>query len=402
MFGDTYVTISGGHILHNVYGGGAIASVGTYNLSGSGDPYLGHGKSTVTVTGGTIGYNGDNNGMVFGSCRGEIDSIGAFLDSLSFSAYTEVNIGKVGEAGPTIKGSVYGGGENGHVYIQSLVNVNSGTIGFSELEYDTTNATERDRLFPYRGNVYGGGCGTDKFDTDDDGVGDTYNPMSGIVYGDAVVNINGGYISRNVYGAGAMASVGYHSVTENHLPTGDTISWPATLSFQMGGQTTVNVTGGHIGTVAANNSGDVYGGSRGEAGNRYKFSYLANVRSSVVKVDYTNPGSSIANNAECIVGSVYGGGENGHVYGHAYDTINNGLIGGSVFGAGKGTDLYSDSLWIVDPADENNHLVVNDTMVHSVTAGKVYGNTYVVVNGGHILKNVYGGGNMASVGKGNY
>ena len=417
VFGNTNVEINGGHVYHNVYGGGPIASIGTYDLrSGKNPEVSGTGTATVTITDGTIGldsyeqnvlgFDGHDNGMVFGSGRGEIDSIGAYSDSLSFAIRTNVTIGNDDGSGPSIKGSVYGSGENGHVYLKSMVNVKGGTIGCLSAEYDKYAAApgtyaKQLKYFGFRGNVYGGGCGTDMFDSDNDGKEDSYNPQSGIVWGDAEVNISGGYISRNVYGAGAMASVGYHTVTENH--TGDTISWPATLDFILGGQTTVTVTGGHIGTVAAaNNSGDVYGAARGEAGNRYKFSYFANTRRSTVKVDYTNPGTSITNDAACIVGSVYGSGENGHVYENAYDTINSGLIGGSVFGAGKGTDLYSDSLWIVNTSVPSGHVTDNDTMVHSVTAGKVYGNTYVVVNGGHILKNVYGGGNMASVGKGNY
>lgn len=402
VFGDTYVTIRGGHILHNVYGGGAVASVGTYNLSGSGDPYLGHGKSTVTVTGGTIGYDGNENGMVFGSCRGQIDSIGAFLDSLSFTAYTVVHIGELGKAGPTIKGSVYGGGENGHVYLKSLVNVNSGTIGIAANDYDPDSP---DPYFAYRGNVYGGGCGTDKFDTDGDGVGDTYNPMSGIVYGDAEVNINGGYISRNVYGAGAMASVGYYLATEPaERHDGDTLSWPVVLDFSMGGKTEVNIYGGHIGTAAladvALASGNVFGATRGDVGERYKMAKLANVKEAYVTVNFDTPDNNTFDNntANVIIGSVFGGGESGHVYDTASVTVNGGLIVGSVFGAGDGSATYKDLLW-----DPNTDQPASDsTMVRDIIAGKVFGNTSVTVNNGKILRNVYGGGNMASVGKGNY
>ena len=70
-------------------------------------------------------------------------------------------------------------------------------------------------------------------------------------------------------------------------------------------------------------------------------------------------------------------------------------------GGGKGTDTYKDSLWVADANNNYDHTIY-DTLVHSITAGKVFGNTEVVINGGVIQHNVFGGGEYASVGKGNY
>ena len=67
VFGNTNLNITGGTIMHNVYGGGALASVGTYlknNAQGDFQAYLGGGIARVNITGGTIGTNGNNNGMV--------------------------------------------------------------------------------------------------------------------------------------------------------------------------------------------------------------------------------------------------------------------------------------------------------------------------------------------------
>ena len=405
VYGDTEVNIEkGATIFHNVYGGGAIASVGTYDLSGNApSPYLGyatgHGKAVVNINGGTIGYDGNQNGMVFGSCRGQIDTIDAFLDSLSYTAYSEVYIGKAGTQGPWVKGSVYGSGENGHVFVKARVDVNSGTIGVDSAEFRkvySQSPTLMANNFPYRGNVYGAGCGTD---TMPDG---NYNPLSGIVQGETEVNINGGYISRNVHGAGAMASVGAFDTIERH--TGDTLSWPAELTFSPGtGKAVVNINGGHIGTLGANTvSGNVFGSARGEAGERYKYAGLANVDTAYVVVNFTpNMDNDVHDStARVIMGSVYGSGDNGHVYDTTSVNIVNGLILGSVFGGGKGTDMYLDSLWIAD--GHGGHTVKTDTLVYSITAGKVYGSTNVTIDGGYIKTNVYGGGNLASVGKGNY
>jgi len=103
-----------------------------------------------------------------------------------------------------------------------------------------------------------------------------------------------------------------------------------------------------------------------------------------------------------ILGSVYGGGENGHNYNDGNVTINKGTIGnadpsaesydcGNVYGAGCGTDTY----WI--DANENGNQDEGEEH-HNPMAGLVRGNTSITINGGNILRNVYGGGSMGSVG----
>ncbi len=460
VFGDTEVEITGGKVLHNVYGGGAIASVGTYNASNLVNPeypYIGGGHAKVTITGGEIGTDGNNNGMVFGSGRGQIAEPGNFLDYVTYVAYSEVNIG-TGTVNQTtgvvsgisgdakIKGSVYGSGENGHVYLESVVNVFAGTIGCDLDEYKsyanpsspTYDATWKTTKFPYRGNVYGAGCGTDEYGwetlkvpgtepptpatypgtTDPIKIG-KYNPLAGITQGNTKVNIYGGYISRSVYGGGAMASVGLYSVGEPHEDPATTfaLSWPYEFEYSdiydanhaavTTGKTEVTVTGGHIGTYcdddwdnlyALGNSGDVFGGSRGMVGDRYYFVKYANVKESVVSINYSNPATTPTAGGNFIVNSVFGGGENGHVYENTQVTIDDGLIGGTVFGGGKGKDTYWDYLKSWDGSAETYYL----TQVHSITAGKVFGNTEVTMNNGVVQHNVFGGGEYASVGKGNY
>ena len=102
--------------------------------------------------------------MIFGSSRGDVGAEGAIHDRLAWVYDTKVYIGTSGSASdfttPVIKGSVYGGGENGHNYHDAEVNIYSGTIGIptGETIGDYTGA-----YYPYRGNVYGGGCGTDTY-----------------------------------------------------------------------------------------------------------------------------------------------------------------------------------------------------------------------------------------------
>ena len=453
--GNTNINITGGNIYHNVYGGGAIASVGTFIFSdGVGDQpgyaYMQYipkgiplewtentGVATVNITGGTIGINGRDNGMVNGSSRGDIAKPVLTImgkkengdinyvpkdpyDKMAWVESSVVNIGTENDAtaGPHIKGSVYGGGENGHVFTHATVNVKSGTIGIVDENdpwYDFGDEEINEKAWTTRGNVYGGGCGTDMYDSDDDGVEDAHNPWAGCIIGNAEVNISGGHVTQNVYGGGSMGSVGRvlegnNIIKHENANNGFALSWPVQFAYQnlsngrTTGKTEINITGGRIGTTGSDN-GDVFGGTRGEAGDRYELAQFANVRETEVIVNYTTPATAedltvveniedgkrkfsvrIKDTANAIAGSVYGGCENGHVNENTKVEVKNGLIGHAIYGGGKGKGTYK--IGIKDYPD--------------LTAGKVYGNTNVIMSGGHVVRNIYGGGNLGSVGKGNY
>ena len=461
-------------VYHNVYGGGALGSVGTFFVSGAdpvdggspqgyiptGVPYwtMGPGGATgadgpgttkgiatLTITGGTIGISGRDNGLVFGSSRGDISAPAGTpkvdqYDRVAWVRGTVVNIGTKGTAvespdyltKPLIKGSVYGGGENGHNYQNANMNVYSGTIGIADKipgtedadpwwDFGTADLNEDYRA--HRGNVYGAGSGEDTY-TGADGK-EYYNARAGMVGGSTVVNIAGGHIGRSVYGAGAMASVG--NVTNakdttdvrSGIPGAGTakhsdpansfaLSWPYKYEFAPNtGKATVNVTGGHIGTNQVD-GGDVYGSARGVAGDRYLMAHYAYVKETEVNINYTSPYVLGDNDTEetiqndftkqCITGSVHGSGENGFVYDDAVVTLNEGLIGHSLYGAGKGNGTYTKTLNKLPGSGGGTY----DAKIYSLIAGKVMGNTFVTMNGGRVMRNVYGGGNMGSVGKGNY
>ena len=439
VLGNTYVNVSGSPtIYHNIYGGGAYGSVGDidyrvtvqdYNDPATGQTVTtkkveevegiktsGTGNTYVTITGGTIGIDGHNNGMVFGSSRGDIANAAKRDDYMAWVNNANVTIGTastdsekhgIAVPEPQIKGSVYGSGENGHTFSDTRVTVNSGKIGIDG------EATETDLGAgdPNRGNVYGGGCGTDKYVDTNDGNKEKYNPLAGIVYGNTNVTVNGGYIVHNVYGAGSMASVGKIKETIKHdnADEGFALSWPYEFKFETqkdandqdvptGGKATININGGHIGTTYAD-GGDVYGSARGEAGDRYETAQFALVREAEVNVNYSATAAvSDMSNPEtpCVTGSVHGSGENGYVYGDTKVTLDNGLIGHSLYGAGKGNDTYTKALTKIVGGG------TYDASIYSLIAGRVMGNTEVTMNGGLVGRNIYGGGNMGSVGKGNF
>ena len=320
--GNTTINISGGSIYHNIYGGGAYGSVGTYTYDGS-NVITGHtndtGIATITITGGTIGIDGHENGMIFGASRGDVGAPNSIHDNLAWVYDTHVEIGVAdSETGPAIKGSIYGSGENGHTYNNAAVTIYSGTIGNPE------------EFYAYRGNVYGGGCGTDKYDSDSNGSLDAYNPKAGIVGGNASVVINGGNVANNVYGAGAMGKVvGNTSVTIN--------------------------TNGAIGVDGNNDDGNVYGAARGELGQSDDFASVTN--------------STVTLTKGTVKGSLYGGGKAGVVHGAVDVNLNGGTVIHDVYGGGA----------------------LAETNTVAISEG-VYPATTVDLAGAIINGNLYGGG----------
>ena len=428
---NTLVKITGTPtIYHNIYGGGAYGSVGTFTFT-TGAPTWptdnGTGKTEVIVEGGTIGINGHENGMVFGSSRGDVaapvaPSQGATPvdpnDRLAWVYDTHVVIGNsTSSGGPSIKGTVYGSGENGHTFNNTLVDVNKGIIGIETGENITytekgKSLTKGGAAYPYRGNVYGGGCGTDMYDSNGDGTDDTFNPLAGIVLGDATVNINGGKVVRNVYGAGAMGSVGKTATTEG-------------VTTVSGGTTKINVSDGTIGVDGTNGDGNVFGAARG------------NENATINEFALVKKETSVSVTGGTIKGNVYGGGELGCVGtftvsqdmrtfdwqdtdGTTNTTANSAnkntgvcnvtvdgssaVINGHVYGAGRGKD---DTFWCEKGiAYSANVDIKNGTVNHNVygggEVGRVETDTQVKIGSGTgtaggtfaptITGSVFGGG----------
>ena len=90
--GSTKVKIEGGTILHNIYGGGAYGSVGVFDYDTTSGLPTGlnanapdnSGKAEIHITGGTIGTTGEENGMIFGSSRGDVGAPDAIHDKLAW------------------------------------------------------------------------------------------------------------------------------------------------------------------------------------------------------------------------------------------------------------------------------------------------------------------------------
>ena len=171
--GDTHVTITGGHILTNVYGG-----CETTNVEGS---------AYVTMTGGTIGVPRTDAQIIAHPVTGYLFGAGKGDQRIFFNKDTNVKDAVVKVEGGRIFGSVYGGGEDGHVLRNTEITITGSTtkIGTKGTSY-------------YDGHVFGGGRGFG---------GDALT--AGNVGGSVTLNIEGGSILGSVYGGGRLASVGY-------------------------------------------------------------------------------------------------------------------------------------------------------------------------------------------------
>lgn len=375
---NAIVNVSGEATIYcTVFGGGEIAGVGY--LDNTRKFLKGTGASRDTIAGtATIGseyelldheyqldptdwtmFDTVNNvrrlmhtcsGNVFGASQGDAAPNYPNWIYLGHSRTAEVVV----KDNPTIRSNVFGGAEQGTVTENTYVKIMGGTIGTENVIADSL-LTHNTSTYNY-GSVYGGGFGVDSLQVEADHNDSLKFPnyIAGRVYGNTYVNVSAGTIRGNVYGGGNMASVGVDKD-----------------GTRANGKCFVTVSGGTIGDL--DNTGlnaHVFGGGKGfPVDSEQTRNLYANVNSTEVTI---NGGS--------IKGSVYGGGAYSHVLDSTDVIITNAQIGtsgfdrysGSVFGGGRG-NLYN------------------------FVAGRVAGNTQVVMNNSTVLGNIYGGGELGGV-----
>ena len=352
--GNSTVLMKNGTVLSGVYGGSELGDV--------------VGDAEVTIENGTVGFMRSVEDIlenpklchVFGGGKGNPD--------ITFNTRTNVENATVRILGGTILGSVYGGGEEGHVLSDVDLSVSGGNIGtFGYSGYD--------------GNVFGGGRGLD-----------VEALTAGSIGGNINVSVSGGNILGSVYGGCQSGSVGvYFTYVDD----------PNYGQMQPGnthGYITVNVSGGTIGHEYAeeapeNIGGNVYGGCKGVVA-------APDENPLAERMAFAKQATVTVSGTPYIRSSVFGGSEDGHILYDTYVTVNGGQIGGAelgnlsddgnslhgnVYGGGRGYDRY------YIEGEEQGH--------YCPTSGQVYGNAYLTITGGKICRNVYGGGNMSSVGQ---
>ena len=331
--GETGVLVEGGTVTQSIYGGGMQAGTEkTHNVYGNNSvTEIGglSGNSTVTVDGicavGTGIYGGCN---ISGNIEGNVNVIihdtvvgtsdqhladGIYGGGFGVETGTKGNVTvtvdkKEGNTqAPAIYSDVYGGSAFGTVNDPHA----QAAAGLTKIDFNDGT------LF---GNLFGGGKGGSEPGPSD----------STLVYGNVMVNLNGGSIRENIYGGCNQKG----SVVSNIA---------------------VNILGGSVGSIENNScaTADVFGGGFGS-----QTTTSGNV---VVTID-TIPNSTTP--APIIYGDVYGGSGYGNVNElNANDStivnVLNGTIarcegtdfGGSVYGGGLGSAQY--------PAKVNGKVFVN-------------------------------------------
>ena len=155
--------------------------------------------------------------------------------------------------------------------------------------------------------------------------GTNHGTSSGSVTRNTTVNIYGGTIYNNVYGGGAMATVGPPKIGASEFASAD---WS---------KCTVNIYGGTIGNTTVYDThkygGTVYGGSRGDRGGDYHDLAEGETIENYATVLWTE----VNINGGSIAGNVYGGARGGQIKKDTKVNLKGGRIYHNAYGGGRGT-----------------------------------------------------------------
>ena len=326
-------------------------------------------------------------------------------------------LGMPGFSFQTIHGGGFAGYVTGNTYVETdcqlfceniygagLGAVPSGDATNRE-ECDFGSVTGNSKVFVKSGfiarNIYGGGAGIESAETPDGNFIDFpkmahVNKTEVHLYGrDIKFQATGGVIDRtivmgSVYGGGDVANVGSAEVTEEKKFEHDNYAIPAEADRT----TLVNIRGGSIFSA-------VFAGGKGRLRNQCRdYQKLGSVKGNTCLVidrpcmeypywdsskktyqdpsdseNMKHPGDEI--NQDMIpnlLERVYGGGQNGIVYGNTIVRINDGNIGHGIYGGGLGS---CDTITVAEKETE------------SVTSADVTQNTNVLIYGGKALLTSY-------------
>ena len=230
------------------------------------------------------------------------------------------------------------------------------------------------------------------------GLGDAEIPNTGDVHGTTYIALLGGKVTKDLYAAGTVGSV-----NNKYNVTTDDFDQPfiASANAYIEGGTARNVYGGgwrgsvgyHAGAISDTPTGDVLGETHVVIGKK--------------------DGTSFINGIPAIERNAYGGGEGGAVFGTANITLNKGFIGYRHFNSEPTTDTDLDYVQVgSDYYQEklNDETWSGDGTNRLNDSGCIFGGGYIdnssvdVTNlkmyGGHVRNSLFGGGEIAAVGRG--
>ena len=390
--GDRQIVVTGGNVDGWIAGGcnGTSTSGGeTYGdakIYVGGDAQVGYGTSGTHVGGNsnanyTYGINGADGGNIFGAGCGIIPTNNNY--TTQYNSYQQGTVGRVNNSTvvvadeATVCANVYGGGNYGYVREggESNIYILGGGKGTATVKGKVFGGSNKQRGQKVNITMRGGNV-----------LGGVYGGSNewGFIANDINIKIEGGTVGTDEDNTANVHGGGY----------GQTTSTEGNVDIIIGSDTTAPMI-----------YGDVYGGSA-----------MGTVNGG------THSNSGEGNNAVVNLNRAYNANQ------HTYVTVKNGTIcgnngKGSVYGGGLGTaNQYAAHVYagttkvIVTGGTMNNTFGANNvngmpfgtiaTEISGGTIGYVYGGgnaapygaqTYnrvptVLMTGGHVLQNVYGGG----------
>ena len=346
---------------------------------------------------------------------------GAGFGEDTWAQYTEVNL----ERGAEVY-EVYGGGHNGKVINRkSLLKwaKEEPTLDLSMPGYTECGLSHETLVHPtrlggrYHTNVhiyegatvwnyaYGGGMG----DSEKVGRGIL---GSGDVYGNTYIDLLGGTVVKDLYAAGTSGAV------RDSLRV-------TSAGFDYNGKHIEGFTASSTAYIEGGQVRNVYGGgwrgSVGEHAGKIDASYAADIPGETHVIIGKLDGTTLTDGIPVIERNAYGGGEGGAVFGTANITLNNGFIGYRFFNEeptdktypytkvkiGDWTGYYQEKIVDETWKDADGNYIPNTNLENS---GNLFGGGYidnssvditnVEVFGGTVRNCVFGGGEIAAIGRG--
>ena len=415
--GKSEIDVYGGNITGNIYGGARMATTRDKNIPGQPDVNIlnlyggqitgnifGHGDSDSSVGNSIINLSGCVNltGNIFGGSNTTTEAQGKVTGN------TTINI----NSSITVDGNIYGG-SNG-VINGTTINTNTGLIT------GDTNITLN--VGTIKGDIYGGGnnCG----ETGNANININNGQVTGNIYGGAYQNQVQTSTNINILGGTVQNIYGGNILTTQTQQNADTASENTTIVIGSKDATTIPTINGtiygsgkydRIGTVEIQlvksaTLSTIYGGSDGAGITSEVNIYLKGITANTIYGGSKNDGIVTMSNIYLETGTVtdiYGGGYGGstvtsNIILEGNANITN-IYGGSNSNGSVGTsniDLKSGKLTNIYGGGNSAVVGTANVILNGITIDEIHGgsknsgittNTNVVLNTGTVT-DVYGGG----------
>ena len=350
---------------------------------------------------------------------------GAGFGEDTWAQYTEVNL----ESGAQVY-EVYGGGHNGKVinrksllkWAKEEPTLDLSMPGYHECGLDHKTLVTPTRLGgKYNTNVHINEGATVWNYAYGGGMGDSIKVKQGIlgsgdVYGSTYIDLLGGTVVKDLYAAGTSGAVrdGF-LVTSEGFDVGEGDGKYHVKGFTA--SSNAYIEGGEVRNVY----GGGWRGSVGEHAGKIDASYANDIPGETHVIIGKTDGTTLTDGIPAIERNAYGGGEGGAVFGTANITLNKGFIGYQFFDSEPTDKTYPYTKvvhddWtgyyqekIVDETwkDADGNYIPNTNLENS---GNIFGGGYidnssvditnVEVYGGVVRNSVFGGGEIAAIGRG--